>query len=294
MATAASASRFASRRMRARTPADRPDRATFSRVRQPPTRRRPPRWSRSPARSSRQRRVRAWTASPSSQPVAQALQALLDPVAVGRHGLGGGRRRRGPKIGDQVADGNIRLVAHPRHHWHGTQCDRPGNRLLIEPPQVLDRAAAPRHDDYVHIALGQRLDGRGDLFPDPPPLHPRAAHQQAQPGRPAGDDRHDVPQRPEPLRDATPPWRAAVTDSPRPAGPRTPAGARQSCPHRRSASTSQAMAAENPVAGRQASRHRSAGACGNRNSPQSSPCTMCRRDLESGRMEGEPRAQRLE
>ena len=94
-----------------------------------------------------------------------------------------------------IGDGNVGFVSHPRHDRHRTQGDCPRHGLLVEPPQVLDRAAAPRHDDHVRIAPGQGRDGGGDLLPRAPPLHPRPAHEQAQPRRPPGNHRHDVPQR---------------------------------------------------------------------------------------------------
>ena len=70
-----------------------------------------------------------------------------EPLGLFRHRqLGSARRCRCPHIGDQVRDREVHLMTDTRDDGrrHGVQ--RPGDDLLIERPQVLERPAAARED----------------------------------------------------------------------------------------------------------------------------------------------------
>ena len=74
----------------------------------------------------------------------------------------------------------------------------PDHGLVVEPPQVFERAAAARHDEHVgarqRVAGAERVeapDGAGHLFGAAVPLHPHGPHQHA-PGEPVRDAVQDV------------------------------------------------------------------------------------------------------
>ena len=76
----------------------------------------------------------------------------------GREFGGRGRRRRA-QVGAEVGDGEVGLVAHAadqRHRAAARWCAR--QRLVVEGPQVLDRAAAAHQQDHVDRRL--RAAGR--------------------------------------------------------------------------------------------------------------------------------------
>ena len=78
------------------------------------------------------------------------------------HPLGGGRGCRGAQVGHEVGDRVVRLVAHRRDRGDAGRGDRPGHRLLVEGPEVLEAAAAAGEDDHVESA---------DAVERPDPLH---------------------------------------------------------------------------------------------------------------------------
>ncbi len=63
--------------------------------------------------------------------------------------LGGRRRRRRPQIGDEIGDRDVGFVADRRDDRHRRQRDRARDDLLVERPEILDRAAAAADDDDV-------------------------------------------------------------------------------------------------------------------------------------------------
>ena len=77
----------------------------------------------------------------------------IDPVAevvLGRdHDLRGCRRRRCAEVGDEVGDGHIALVPDGRNNRHGTARNGTRDALLVECPEVFNRAAAAPDDDDV-------------------------------------------------------------------------------------------------------------------------------------------------
>ena len=112
-----------------------------------------PRRARARSSSWRARRARLGQRAPA--PAAQQRQ-LGDQVVANRDGaLGRGRRRRRAQVGDEVRDREVGLVADRGDHRNAAGVDRARDRLLVERPQILQRAAAARDDDDVDV--GDRL-----------------------------------------------------------------------------------------------------------------------------------------
>ena len=72
--------------------------------------------------------------------------------------------RRSPPVRDEIRNGDIRLMPDGRDHGDPGGVDGPGHPLVVEGPEVLQRAAAPSRDDQIGdlMAVGV-ADGRGDL-----------------------------------------------------------------------------------------------------------------------------------
>ncbi len=102
------------------------------------------------------------------QPRPGAVQAPLqigdERAQVGQHRRGhlgrpGGGRRAA--VGDEVDQGGVGLVPHGRDDRDGRRRHRAGQALVVEAPQVLDRAAAARDDQQVGAGDGPvRPSGR--------------------------------------------------------------------------------------------------------------------------------------
>ena len=81
---------------------------------------------------------------------------------------GGGARRRGAGVRDEVSERDVGLVADGRHDRHRARGNCPGHGLVVEAVQVFAGAAAAAEDHDVHGRraglLVQRRDGaqRGD------------------------------------------------------------------------------------------------------------------------------------
>ena len=105
-------------------------------------------WSR---RCSRDLAARA--ASRVSSARGQRCQrARASATPVGHDERRRGRRRGRAHVGDEVADGEVGLVAHAGHDRQRRREHRARDGLLVERPQVLDRAAAARDDQHVDFA----------------------------------------------------------------------------------------------------------------------------------------------
>ena len=77
----------------------------------------------------------------------------------GRGASGRGRAR----IGDEVADRKIGLVADAADNWNARLKNRQRYRFFVECPQVLDRAAAATEDQHIHFSARVRGGyGRND------------------------------------------------------------------------------------------------------------------------------------
>ena len=113
------------------------------------------------ARSSLRRP--SWRALPAGQRAARLAHQVGDQFGAHRHRhLGGGGRRRRALVGGEVDQRDVGLVAD-----RGNQRDHAVRRgahhdLLVERPQILQRAAAARHDDEIGprdaAALRQRVE----------------------------------------------------------------------------------------------------------------------------------------
>src|SRR5690606_36081829 len=81
-----------------------------------------------------------------------ALQIAERPAQIGQHRRGDfgrpGRSRR-PAVGDEVDEGGVGLVPDGRDYGDAGGSDRARQTLVVEAPQVLDRAAAARDDQQV-------------------------------------------------------------------------------------------------------------------------------------------------
>ena len=64
-------------------------------------------------------------------------------------GRGGGRRRT--EIGAEVGDGEVGFMADAADDRHRALHDRARQRLVVEGPEILDRAAAAHQQDHVHL-----------------------------------------------------------------------------------------------------------------------------------------------
>ncbi len=144
-----------------------------------------------PLRFGLERRARA----PRQRELEVAQDALLRRAG-GRHELGGGGRRRGAQVGGEIDEGHVGLVADAAHDLdrrrpHGTH-----DALVVEGPEILERAAAAADDEHVDLAPLSREPDRGAQgrrrldaldqarIDDDPDVR-----------RPARERRHDVVQR---------------------------------------------------------------------------------------------------
>ena len=94
---------------------------------------------------------------PGAGTIQTALQIGDEGAQVGQHWrgqFGGARRGRGAPIRDEVDQGGVRLVPHGRDDRDGRRRHDARQALVVEAPQVLDRAAAPRHDQQVGAGDG--------------------------------------------------------------------------------------------------------------------------------------------
>ena len=133
-------------------------------------------------------------ADPAVQPLAEAAEVRHQLGLLADDQLGGGRGRRGPEVGHEVGDRHVGLVADGGDHRDLRGGDRAGHRLLVEGPEVLERAAAAGEHEHVEAAqaveVGQRLD---DVGRRAVPLHPHGVDQHVDVGEAARDDAQEVP-----------------------------------------------------------------------------------------------------
>ena len=118
-------------------------------------------------------------ALPAGQRPARLAHQLGDQVGAHRHRhLGGGGRRRRALVGGEVDQGHVGLVADRRDQRDHALGRGAHHDLLVERPQVLQRAAAARDDEQVGpadaAAFRQRVeaaDRGGDLLGRAVALH---------------------------------------------------------------------------------------------------------------------------
>src|SRR4051794_24481256 len=80
---------------------------------------------------------------------AGAVEPPEELVQVGHDEARGHARRRGTRVGREVAERRVLLVADGRHDRHGAGGDRPHQPLVAEGKEILEAAAAPGDDDHV-------------------------------------------------------------------------------------------------------------------------------------------------
>ncbi len=72
---------------------------------------------------------------------------------VGRCEFGCGGGGGCPQVGNEIADAEVRFVADGRNHRDGGLEHHPGDRLVVERHQVLQRAAAAAYDQQIGPAM---------------------------------------------------------------------------------------------------------------------------------------------
>ncbi len=87
----------------------------------------------------------------------------LDLGEIGEDDLRGLARRRGAKVGGEVGDRGVGLVADAAHHRHRAGGDGAGDGLVVEGPEVLDAATAAGDDQHVDAGSAGGGDGGADL-----------------------------------------------------------------------------------------------------------------------------------
>ncbi len=109
--------------------------------------------------------LRAQRASHGAGETLFELRERLEPGLFVGHG--GQRRGRGcgrAQVGDEVGDGHVDFVTDARHRRHAAGGDRARHALVIEAPEIFERAAAARDDEHVaFIAARRRFDGPHDF-----------------------------------------------------------------------------------------------------------------------------------
>ena len=128
-----------------------------------------------------------------TEPIPALEQAVLQLSKLRHNEL---RRRRGrgrSQVRRKIRQRKIDLVAHGGDHRQAAVMDRFDHDLLIEGPQILQRAAAPAHDQHVAPALLVRLaDGGRDLLRRLLSLDRHGVEDDGHVGEPAGDHVSDV------------------------------------------------------------------------------------------------------
>ncbi|VWC42463.1 hypothetical protein BLA6860_07099 [Burkholderia lata] len=110
--------------------------------------------------------------------------------------LGRAGRRRRTQVGREVRDREIGFVPDAADDRQFARRDRARQRLVVERPQILDRAAAATDQQYVDLAARIRgLDGRDELFGGTGALHGRRIDDHRNVRRAAGERGQHVAQR---------------------------------------------------------------------------------------------------
>ena len=107
------------------------------------------------------------------------------------------RRRRGgsPRVGHEVGDGEVGLVAHAGDHGQTRRVDGPRHPLIIEGPQFFQRSAAPRDDDSLCFrVLIEGFNSGHDLQRRLVPLHQGRGENHFQQGVATPQDVQYIPE----------------------------------------------------------------------------------------------------
>ena len=102
-------------------------------------------------------------------------------------------RRRCPPVGHKVADGHVRLMPHGGDDGDLRVIDGPGHPLIVEGPQVLQRASAAAGDEHIRQVVAVCIaDGAHDLRRCLHSLYPHWQQQHLGDGIPAAQDTDHV------------------------------------------------------------------------------------------------------
>src|SRR5207245_8712112 len=127
------------------------------------------------------------------QAVVEVAQGVDDGLLLPHDELGGGRRRRRAQVRHEVGDREVDLVADAGDHRGLRGDDRARDDLLVEGPEVLERAAAPADDDHVDVAERVQVgDAVGDLAGGALTLDPDGPDDDVKVAEAAADDAQHV------------------------------------------------------------------------------------------------------
>src|SRR5262249_33716504 len=78
--------------------------------------------------------------------------------------FGGGGRRRGANVGDEIGDGEVGLVADAGDHGNGASGDGAGDCFFVEGPEIFEGAATASQNQNIHDLLAVEIfDGADDF-----------------------------------------------------------------------------------------------------------------------------------
>ena len=127
----------------------------------------------------------------------QTLAQGLDPgqpLGLIRHReLGSARGRGCSNIGDEIGNGEIDLVAHAGDDGNAHGGHRPGDNLLVERPEILQRTATSGQDEQVAFAAPvSQFQRRGDFRGSARTLHRSGVYQHRNRGKTPRQHRDDI------------------------------------------------------------------------------------------------------
>ncbi len=131
-----------------------------------------------------------------NQPLAHVSDMPLPLRHVRHAGHGARRGRRSAVIGHEVGDREVGFMPDARDYGQARARYGPRHALLVEGPQVLQRATAARHQNDLRLAMRiQCVDGGGHLLRGSLSLNQRGRHNDLDQGTPHAQHAHDVAQR---------------------------------------------------------------------------------------------------
>ena len=142
--------------------------------------------------SSRRRCALEAPARAALEPGARAVEPLEQLRQVGDDEPAGDARSRGADVGGEVAERRVLLVADRAHDRHRAIGDRAHQPLVAEGQQVLEAAAASRHDDDVDAFAAERAQRLDDGAGGARPLDVGLGHEHVRRREAGGDGGQDV------------------------------------------------------------------------------------------------------
>jgi hypothetical protein len=128
---------------------------------------------------------------------ADALEMAIDArdefITARDDSLRRGRGCRAAQVRREVGDGDVGLVANARNDWHVAADDCARDDLLVEPPEILNRAATPDEEHHIHARnAADRSQRARDIGRGTVALHARGANHQVRIRISAFEDREHV------------------------------------------------------------------------------------------------------